>query len=481
MTPGGRAPIHFGTDGWRGVIGEDFTEANAAIVAQAAADAWTEAGEAARSAGRPLVVGYDTRLNSCEVARRAAEILAANGWRVLLADRPVPTPLVSFVVTAVGGAGGLVVTASHNPSRFNGIKLKGPFGGSALPEFTARVEAALGRTPPRAADASARARVETEDLVPGYVERLRSRLHGEWADRRPRRPLRIVGDALYGATDGLLHALVPAEWGAVRVLHDSADPTFGGLHPEPIPPHTDALVEAVRQSEADVGVATDGDGDRLGVVTGAGRYVTPSEVLALLTRHLDARRWRGEVVKGFAVGVQVDRLCARRALPLHVTPIGFKHIAALMLSRDILIGGEESGGIGFRDHLPERDGLLSALLVLEMLVASGTTLDELLRSLEAEAGAAAYRRRDYELHPDLGRRLVKSLDAAPPERFGGRGVVRVETLDGRKYWLEDGAWVLVRPSGTEPVLRIYVEAPTAQAVEELHAAAEALVARLTAP
>ena len=377
---GGAIPmtaIKFGTDGWRGVIDEDFTEANAATVVQAAAETW--AADADR--GRPIVVGYDTRRNSRAVAELAADILAANGWRTLLADRPVPTPLVSFSVVRHRAVGGLVITASHNPARFNGIKLKAP---------------------------------------------------------------------------------------------------FGGLHPEPIPPHIDGLAAEVRMIGADVGVAMDGDGDRLGVVASDGRWITPHEVLALLTRHLvEVRGWRGEVVKGFAVGVQVDRVCARYGLPLHVTAIGFKHIATLMQSRDILIGGEESGGVGFRDHLPERDGLLSALFVLEAVVASGTSLDDLIRSLEAEAGAAVYRRRDYTLHPDLGRRLVARLDAEPPERLGSRRVARVETLDGRKYWLDDGAWVLVRPSGTEPLLRIYIEAPTAAEVEDLHAVTEALVERLT--
>lgn len=471
--PGPAPPIRFGTDGWRGVIADDFTEANAAIFVQAAGEAWAEtAGHA-----RPLVVGYDTRFNSHRVAHLAADILAANGWRVLLSDRPVPTPVVSLAVTALGAAGGLVVTASHNPARFNGIKLKADFGGSATPEFTTRVEAALGRTPPRQPAPADRARIEPVDLLPPYLERIRSRV---LADHHPARPLRIVADALHGATDGLLPALVPAAWGEVRLLHEAPDPLFGGLNPEPIPPHTDALAAEVRRQGADLGVATDGDGDRLGVVTADGRYVSPHAVLALLTRHLvQVRRWRGEVVKGFAVGVQVDRVAARFGLPLHVTPIGFKHIAPLMLTRDILIGGEESGGVGFRDHLPERDGLLSALFVLEAVVTSGASLDDLLRSLEAEAGAAVYRRRDYALRPDLGRRLVTRLDAASPERLGARRVVRVETLDGRKYWLDDGAWVLVRPSGTEPLLRIYVEAPTAEEVEQLHADAEALVERLT--
>jgi phosphomannomutase len=463
--------IRFGTDGWRGVIGEDFTEASAAAVAQAAAEAWAAEGDRAR----PLVVGYDTRLNSRAIADLAAEVLAANGWRVLLADRPVPTPLVSFAVLARGACGGLVVTASHNPARFNGIKLKGAFGGSASSEFTARVEALIGRTPPRRAAVGAA--IERVDLLPLYLERIRSRV---LADHRPARPLRIVADALHGATNGLLRALIPPAWGEVRVLHEAPDSAFGGLHPEPIPPHIDALGKEVRQSGADLGLAMDGDGDRLGVVGSDGRWVSPHAVLALLTRHLvRVRGWRGEVAKGFAVGVQLDRICAAFGLPLHVTPIGFKHIAALMRSRDILIGGEESGGVGFRDHLPERDGLLSALFVLEAVVTSGTSLDDLLRTMEAEAGSAVYQRRDYALVPDLGRRLLARLDAAPPDRWGTQPVARVEALDGRKYWLEDGAWVLVRPAGTEPLLRIYVEAPTAGQVEELHRAAEALVTRLT--
>jgi phosphomannomutase len=464
--------IKFGTDGWRGVIGEDFTETNAALVAQAAAEVWAAEGDRSR----PIVVGYDTRRNSRAVAEQSAEILAAHGWPVLLADRPVPTPLVSFTVVERGATGGLVVTASHNPARFNGIKLKAPFGGSASPEFTAKVEAAIAAASPQCR-AGGGGRIEQVDLVPAYLERIRTRID---ASRRPPRPLRIVADALHGAADGLIRALVPPEWGEVTLLHDAPDPTFGGLHPEPIPPHLDGLVAEVRRRSADLGLATDGDGDRLGVVGPDGRWITPHEVLALLTRHLvEARGWRGEVVKGFAVGGQVDRVCQRLGLPLHVTPIGFKHIAALMQSRDILIGGEESGGVGFRDHLPERDGLLSALFVLEAVVASGTSLDALIRSLEAEAGAAVYRRRDYTLQPDLGRRLVARLDAAPPERLGPRRVTRVETLDGRKYWLDDGAWVLVRASGTEPMLRIYVEAPTAAEVDELHAAAQGVVEQLT--
>jgi phosphomannomutase len=466
-------PIRFGTDGWRGVIGETFTEANAVRVVQAAAETWAEED----GATCPLVVGYDTRHRSEAVARLVAEVLAANGRHVILADRPVPTPLVSFAVTALSAQGGLVVTASHNPARFNGLKVKAAFGGSASPAFTARVEARIGRSAPRRQPAAG-GRIERADLLPPYLARIRSRVLTE---ARPARPLRIVADALHGATNGLLRALVPPGWGRVELLHAEPDPDFGGLHPEPIPPHLDELSAVVRARGADLGVAMDGDGDRLGVVGPDGAFLSPHQVLALLTRHLvGVRGWRGEVAKGFAVGVQVDRVCERLGLPLHVTAIGFKHIAELMQSRDILIGGEESGGVGFRDHLPERDGLLSALFVLEAVVASGAGLDALIASLDAEAGPAVYRRRDYALPPDRGRQLVTRLDAEPPARLGAHRVVRVETLDGRKYWLDDGAWVLVRVSGTEPLLRIYIEAPSAAEVDALHAAAEALVTRLTA-
>jgi phosphomannomutase len=478
--PGGRPPapgrISFGTDGWRGLIADDFTEANVARVVQAVAETWAETGDA----GRPVVVGYDTRFASGRMAGLAAGVLAANGWRVLLADRPVPTPAVSLAVTRHGAAGGLVVTASHNPASFNGLKVKAAFGGSASPEMTAQVEARLDGRPPRRPTEADRRRIEPADLVAGYVEVLRGRAT---PGLRPARPLRVIADALHGAAGDLLGRLVPPAWAEVRPFRAAPDPLFGGVHPEPIPPHLDALVAEVRATSADLGLATDGDGDRVGVVAPSGRYVTPHEVLALLVRHLhDGRGERGEVAKGFAVGQQVDRVCARRGLPLHVTPIGFKHIATLMQSRDILVGGEESGGIGFRAHLPERDGLLSALLVLEAVVASGASLDDLLRALEAEAGPAAYRRRDYPFRPQHGRALVERLDAEPPARLGEGRVSRVETLDGRKFWLDLGraeGWVLVRPSGTEPVLRVYVEAPSAPVVDALHEAARALVQRLT--
>ena len=466
-------PIRFGTDGWRGVIADDFTFANVERVAQAVAHAL--AGE-----GSPLIlVAYDGRFLSAAFAQRIAEVLTANDWKVLLSVAPAPTPAASVGVRHFGCTAGVVVTASHNPARFNGLKLKAGFGGSAPPTLTARVEQALDREPVRRRpleEAESRGQIERVDLLPVYRDTLLALVD---LNREPRRRFSIVADALYGASADLFAQILPWSWGDVESLHASLDPLFGGLHPEPIPPYLDSLAETVQRLGADVGFATDGDGDRLGVIGPRGEYISPHQVLALLTLHLHRTRgWRGEVVKGFAVGVQVDRVCEAFGLPLSVTPVGFKYIAELMLSRDILIGGEESGGFGIRGHLPERDGLLSALLLAELMVAEGKGIGDLVDELIALAGPAVYRRRDYHLRPALAQQLSERLAQAPPERLAGSRVLRVEDLDGRKFWLKDGAWVLIRPSGTEPLLRVYVEARSAAEVEALHAAAGELIRRL---
>lgn len=466
-------PIHFGTDGWRGVIAEDFTFANVERVAQAFARALIADGE------HLILVAYDGRFLSAAFAERVVEVLAGNDWRVLFSKDPVPTPAVSVAVRHFGCTGGVVVTASHNPARFNGIKLKAAFGGSAPPALTARVERALDREPVRRVpleEAQSRGQVERVDVLPIYRAALLSKID---PSRQPTRPFQIVADALYGASRDLLAQVLPESWGQVHSLHATLDPRFGGLHPEPIPPHLDSLAETVKRLGADVGLATDGDGDRLGVIGPGGEYISPHQALALLTLHLHRTRgWRGEVAKGFAIGVQVDRVCQALGLPLHVTPIGFKHIAELMLTRDILIGGEESGGFGIRGHLPERDGLLSALLLVEFMVAEGKGIGDLVKELESLAGPSIYRRRDYLLRPSLSQRLAERLAHDPPERLAGRRVVRIEDLDGRKFWLEDEAWVLIRPSGTEPVLRVYIEGRATDQVEALHAATNQLIRRL---
>lgn len=466
--------IRFGTDGWRGVIAEEFTEANAALVIQAIADTLRSEPEEG-----PVVVGYDTRFASDRFANLAAEILAGNGYRVLISERAVPTPVVAYAVKALRARAGVVITASHNPAKFNGIKLKAPFGGSAPESLTAKIEAAIGRNPIRRMareEALRSGLVEPTDLVPSYVDAIKKLLDG---NVKPPRPLHLIYDRLYGAGDGILNRLCPPEWARIETIHDKADPLFGGLQPEPIPPYLDDLVREVIARKAEIGLATDGDGDRLGAVTPSGRVLSPHQLFPLLLHHLYRNRgWRGEVVKGFAIGVQVDRLAAGLGCPLTVVPVGFKHIAQLMLTRDILIGGEESGGFGIKGYLPERDGLLAGLLLTELAVVEGKGVDRLLTELEAEVGCFVYRREDSALHPDEGRRLTAELDRRPPERLGGESVVKVENLDGRKFWLPSGAWCMIRPSGTEPVLRVYVEAPSEAGVEAIHADARRLVRTL---
>ena len=466
--------IRFGTDGWRGVIAEEFTETSVAVVTQAIADTLRS-----EPANGPVVVGYDTRFGSDRFAAIAAEILAGNGFQVLFSEQPVPTPVVAYGVYALHAAAGIVVTASHNPSWFNGLKLKAPFGGSAPAELTTKVESAIGQTPPRRLareEARQSGLIQATDLLPPYIDAIRALLDLKAV---PRRALHFIYDPLYGAGDGLFARLSPPHWGRVEMIHDRPDPLFGGLHPEPIPPYLDDLVREVKRRSADAGLATDGDGDRLGAVTPNGAVLSPHQLFPLLLHHLYRNRgWRGEVVKGFAIGVQVDRLAQRLGCPLTVTPIGFKYIAQLMLSRDILIGGEESGGFGIKGHLPERDGLLSGLLLSELMVVEGKGLDQLLSDLESEVGRFVYRRQDTELHPEDGKRLLLELERRPPERLGGHSVVKLEDLDGRKYWLRNSAWCMIRPSGTEPVLRVYVEAPSEAEVEAIHADTRLLVTKL---
>jgi len=328
------------------------------------------------------------------------------------------------------------------------------------------------------ADAEAAGLIERFDPFEGYERFVRRTLD---LDALKAADVHVLVEPLWGSGASWISRLLAG--GRIRIteIHQERNPYFGGVNPEPIRPNVDEALAMLGRGGYDMGLLLDGDADRAGAADERGTFIHQLQVTGLLVYYLaEHRGLRQPVVVSVNNTSMAGRLGERYGLEVYETSVGFKYIGPRMIETGAMIGGEESGGFGFGMHLPERDGLLSALLVLESVVASGTTLSDLLRSLEAEAGAAAYRRRDYTLHPDLGRRLVARLETAPLERLGARQVMRVENLDGRKYWLDDGAWVLVRPSGTEPLLRIYVEAPTAQEVDELHAAAEALVARLTA-
>jgi phosphomannomutase len=457
--------ITFGTDGWRAVIGEDFTLGNVRRVARAIAGYVLEAHTGERAPA--LVVGYDTRFLSPESAQAAAEVAAEAGIRVWLADRPTPTPAVSFAVVSRQAAGAIMVTASHNPYRWNGLKFKAAYGGSADPAIMRRIATQLARLDrhPERRRRRAQASITTVDLVTPYLERLKELVH---LDRIRAGGQRFVIDPMYGAARGCLARLFGEAGIVFREIHSEHNPLFPGLNPEPIEPHVADLRRAVRESGYDAGFATDGDADRVGAIDREGTFIDSHKIFAILLRHLAGDLGlRGEVVKTFSTTRLVDKLATRYGLPLHVTPIGFKYVCALMRTRDVLIGGEESGGIGVRGHLPERDGILNALLLAEVMADKGKTLGELVAELHREFGTHAYDRVDLEIDRPAIERLQRMIRARKVKSVAGRRVQAIEDLDGYKMLFGDSAWLLVRASGTEDLLRLYAEAPTPSEVRAM--------------
>jgi phosphomannomutase len=449
--------VHFGTDGWRGVIADDFTVANVRLVARAIASYVLEH----EDSSRPLVLGYDTRFGSERFARVAAEELARAGLRVLLSADHCSTPAVSYAVWHFQAAGGVVITASHNPWQWNGVKFKARYGGSASPKIVARIEEALQREPPQRAGGE----VSEADFRAPYLERLAQQVD---LAKIAAAGFRFAVDPMFGAGRGYLPALFDKPGIACQEIHAHRDPLFGGLNPEPIEPHIEELRRAVRGGGFAAGFALDGDADRLGAVDAGGAFVDSHRIFSILLEYLvDVRGWRGEVAKTFSTTKMVDRIARRHGLLLHETPIGFKYICDLMLERDILIGGEESGGIGIKGHLPERDAVLNSLLLAEVMAHHRRTLGDLVADLHARYGPLHYNRVDLHLPVGQKERAMDLLTRQRPARIAGFPVSHVEDLDGIKFLLEPNAWVLVRASGTEPLLRTYAEAPSPEAVEAI--------------
>jgi len=461
--------IHFGTDGWRGVIAEDFTFSAVRLVA--AAIALTVKDEHPEQSQPQLLVGHDTRFLSPEFARAAAEAMARHGLAVSLTSAYAPTPAFSYAVVHRGAAGAVVVTASHNPPVYNGIKFKSSYGGSAPIAFTSKVEERIQRLE---ADGGSSVAARPSPPIEAFDAR------EPWLDRLETLvDLRSIGaggvnaalDVMYGAGQGMLSGRLRRAGCQVRELHAELNPGFGGLHPEPIPANLRPLIDLMTTWAASprVGFAFDGDSDRLAPVDETGRVLTPHETLALLVRHLTRNRgWRGTIVKSLNIGRMVDREAAALGLPVVTTPVGFKHIAEAMLSHDAIVGGEESGGFAVRGHIPERDPALIALLLMEYVAAAKKSLGALLREMEAEHGPHRYDRLDLRL-PSLAARdeVVDGLMRHPPDQIRGSHVVSVNALDGIKLTLNDEAWVMLRASGTEPLLRIYAEAATESKVQGL--------------
>jgi phosphomannomutase len=456
------SPIIFGTDGWRARIGRDLTFDSLGRVVDAMA-AWTVSpANTDPGDGRTLPIVHDTRFLSRELASESAARLASKGFRVLLTDRPVPTPCASWHVKSRGLRGGIAITASHNPPEWNGVKYKSWFGGSATAETYASIAASADVPLPDRSGGG----VEKTDLVTPYLEAIAACVD---LDAIRRAGLNVLWDSMHGASGELL-ATILGTGHATRVttIRSEVNPSFGGVHPEPIPEHLGASVARLSSGAFAVGLASDGDGDRLGVLAPDGTFVTPHRVLALLAESLALRgRIRGGIAKTFSTSLLLDRVAAKLGVPLHVTPIGFKWIAEKMLSGEVGIGGEESGGLGVSYFLPERDGVLSGLLVLEAVALSGVSFAELLSRQEREHGSFAYGRHDVRMPMPVLKAFVASLLAAPPETRAGAKVTSVETLDGVKLLLDGRGWLLHRLSGTEPILRVYAEHEDPEMVRRL--------------
>ena len=444
--------IKFGTDGWRGIIAEDFTFANARIVAQAISR-YVVRGEDAR---KGVIVGYDHRYASDWVARRLAEVVSSTGTPVWLTDRPCPTPAVSYLVRSRAAAGGIVVTASHNPYRWNGIKYKASYGSSALPSIVAQIEdelrflesAEIATLPPRPE------LIQPLDPRKPYLNALEKLV--DW-ERIRKAKFRFAFDAMHGAAAGLLTELFQRNGVVCHEIRGVRDPRFGGAHPEPIEPHIAPLQRAVIDGKYDVGFAADGDGDRIGAVHSNGDFVNPHQIFALLVWHLSGtRKLPGEIAKTFSVTKLIDKLADKLNRKLHEVPIGFKYICELMLEQNILIGGEESGGIGTSLYLPERDFTVSALFLAELMAWHEKSLGELLEDLHKEFGEHRYGRIDLDVTPVQKEKAMTWFSNGIEELLDWP-VVRRENLDGVKLYLGQEGWVMVRASGTENLLRIYAE------------------------
>ncbi len=472
--------IHFGTDGWRAVISDTFTFANLRLVTQAIADA-IASGQWLANGHRPatvdptrMVVGFDTRFLSDRYAVEAARVLAANGFHVHLTSADVPTPALSYAVHKLGAVAGLMITASHNAPRYNGIKLKAAYGGAAAPEQCRRVEVFLVDNEARARGPNLmdydRAReaglIERFNPTPAYFDHLRRLID---FDAIAENPQHLVADPMFGSGRGQLKGILKGTGCEVYEIRGEMNPGFGGIHPEPIERYLGALAGAIGAGHGQLGLATDGDADRIGAMDGRGQFVDPHRIMALSLRYLiESRGLKGKVVKTVSTTQMVDRLAQKHSLKVIETPVGFNHIADLMLQDDVLIGGEESGGMSFKGNIPEGDGVLMGLLLVEMVASTGKALDQLVSELLDEVGPSHYARLDERLSRPIAKAaMVDQLKTEVPDSIGGVAVKSVETRDGVKYRLEDESWLLIRPSGTEPVLRIYAEASSPDRVEAL--------------
>jgi len=477
------AQIKFGTDGWRAVIAEDFTFANVARVAQAAADYWKSAVQSPQSAvnGQELkvVVGYDRRFFSDQFAKCSAEVLAANDFHVVLTPEPTPTPSVSFAVKDQNAVGGVMITASHNPPIFNGFKLKSHYGGSSDPDTCKAIEGFLDKNPVRPLTPSpssapsgeegvrrtGEGKIIIQDVRPAHYAALKKLVDFKLIAKSK---LRFAHEALFGVGAGCFEQLLAGTTCKVTTLNGVHDVLFGGINPEPIEKNYARSQAFLRKHPHDLCLVTDGDADRVGGMDGRGNYLSTHQLICLLLHHLTVnRKGRGRVVKALTTTSMVDKMCAAHGLPLVETGVGFKYICAEMLKGDVLLGAEESGGIGFPGHIPERDGIAAGLMLLEMLAVERVAVNKLATKLEKEFGPHRYGRIDTHFPLKKRATLMEFLKTNPPAKLLRSSLADVKSYDGVKFVARDSSWLMLRGSGTEPILRIYAEAKSEADAQKL--------------
>lgn len=465
--------IKFGTDGWRAVIAEDFTFANVERVAQAAADYWRA--QPPPGTSPKVVVGYDRRFLSDAFAQRVAEVLAGNAFQVILTPEPTPTPSVSFAVKAERAVGGVMITASHNPPKFNGFKLKSHFGSSADASICQEIERQLDREPIKAMPLAAgmkSGQIQMRDVRRDHYRALKKLVDFKLIARSK---LRFAHEALFGVGAGCFDELLAGTTCRVTTLNGAHDPLFGGINPEPIPRNYTYSSAYLKKHPHDLCLVTDGDADRVGGMDGHGRPLSTHQLICLLLHHFIVNRHgHGRVVKALTTTSMVDKMCAARGLEMIETGVGFKYIAAEMIKGGVLLGAEESGGIGFQGHIPERDGIAAGLLLLELLATERKPVTRLIAALEREFGPHRYGRIDTHFPLEKRQALMEFLQKNPPANLLRSPLAQVKSFDGVKFVAEDSSWLMLRGSGTEPILRIYAEARTDADVRKLLARGVAL-------
>ena len=448
------AQIKFGTDGWRAVIAEDFTFANVERVAQATADYWSA--NPVPGTERKVIIGYDRRFLSDQFARRTAEVFCGNGFHVTLTSAPTPTPAVSFAVKAQRAVGGVMLTASHNPPAFNGYKLKAHFGGSAEPATCQAIEACLDQNPARRVSLEKNPSCRVADIQPAHFAAVKKFVDFKLIARSK---LRFAHDALVGVGAGCFAELLAGTTCRVTTLNGEHNPNFGGINPEPIPKNYGPSAAYLKKHPHDFCLVTDGDADRIGGMDGRGNALSTHQLICLLLHHFLANRHqRGRMIKALTTTSMVDKICAAHGLECVETGVGFKYIAAEMIRGNVILGAEESGGIGFPGHVPERDGILAGLMVLELLATERVSINQLIAKLEKQFGPHRYARIDTHFPLEKRAALMDFCKTNPPAKLLRSPLKEVKSFDGVKFIGEDDSWLMLRGSGTEPILRIYAEA-----------------------